>query len=102
MNWMKKKKLLHFNLKNMELNQLRQQIDKIDIELLKLFAKRFEIVKRVGEWKKQNWVKNPLDPKRWKELLQKNVSEAEELWLSVDFVENVWEEIHKEALKIEK
>ena len=41
----------------MELNQLRQQIDKIDIELLKLFAKRFEIVKRVGEWKKQNWVK---------------------------------------------
>jgi chorismate mutase type II len=51
---MRKKKLLHFNLKNMELNQLRQQIDKIDIELLKLFAKRFEIVKRVGEWKKQN------------------------------------------------
>ena len=35
----------------MELNQLRQQIDKIDIELLKLFAQRFEIVKRVGEWK---------------------------------------------------
>lgn len=86
----------------MELNQLRQQIDKIDIELLKLFAKRFEIVKRVWEWKKQNWVKNPLDPKRWKELLQKNVSEAEELWLSSNFVENVWEEIHKESLKIEK
>lgn len=99
---MRKKKLLHFNLKNMELNQLRQKIDKIDIELLKLFAERFEVVKKVGEWKKQNWVTNPLDPKRWKELLQKNVSEAEELWLSVDFVENVWEEIHKESLKIEK
>ena len=99
---MRKKKLLHFNLKNMELNQLRQKIDKIDIELLKLFAERFEVVKKVGEWKKQNWVTNPLDPKRWKELLKKNVSEAEELWLSVDFVENVWEEIHKESLKIEK
>ena len=86
----------------MELNQLRQKIDKIDIELLKLFAERFEVVKKVGEWKKQNWVTNPHDPKRWKELLQKNVSEAEELWLSVDFVENVWEEIHKESLKIEK
>jgi chorismate mutase type II len=37
------------NLKN-----LREKIDKIDIELLKLFAERFEVVKKVGEWKKQN------------------------------------------------
>ncbi|RKW21478.1 hypothetical protein D8B46_07465 [Candidatus Gracilibacteria bacterium] len=99
---MRKKKLLHFNLKNMELNQLRQKIDKIDIELLKLFAERFEVVKKVGEWKKQNGVTNPLDPKRWKELLEKNILEAEKLGLSSNFVENVWEEIHKEALRIEK
>ena len=35
------------NLKN-----LREKIDKIDIELLRLFAERFEVVKKVGEWKK--------------------------------------------------
>ena len=70
--------------------------------IIKLFAERFEVVKKVGEWKKQNWVTNPLDPKRWKELLEKNILEAEKLWLSSNFVENVWEEIHKESLKIEK
>ena len=86
----------------MELNQLRQQIDKIDIELLRLFAERFEVVKKVGEWKKQNWVTNPLDPKRWKEVLERNAKKAEEIWISKDFVEKIWEEIHKESLKIEK
>ena len=85
------------NLKN-----LREKIDKIDIELLRLFAERFEVVKKVGEWKKQNWVTNPLDPKRWKEVLERNAKKAEELWISKDFVEKIWEEIHKEALKLEK
>ena len=99
---MRKKKLLHFNLKNMELNQLRQKIDKIDIELIKLFAERFEVVKKVGEWKKQNWVENPFDEKRWKEVLERNAKKAEELWISKDFIEKIWEEIHKESLKIEK
>ena len=100
---MRKKTLQLFkNIFMKNLKNLREKIDKIDIELLKLFAERFEVVKKVGEWKKQNWVTNLLDPKRWKELLEKNILEAEKLWLSSNFVENVWEEIHKEALKIEK
>ncbi len=85
------------NLKN-----LREKIDKIDIELIKLFAERFEVVKKVGEWKKQNWVTNPVDEKRWQEILERNSKKAEELWISKDFIEKIWEEIQKEALKLEK
>jgi chorismate mutase len=37
----------------MELEDLREQIDKIDDEITSLFKKRLEIVKEVGEKKKQ-------------------------------------------------
>ena len=52
---MRKKTLQLFkNIFMKNLKNLREKIDKIDIELIKLFAERFEVVKKVGEWKKQN------------------------------------------------
>lgn len=36
------------------LSQFRKEIDEIDKSILNLLAKRFDIVKQVGEWKKQN------------------------------------------------
>lgn len=86
----------------MNLENLREKIDKIDFEIIKLFSERFEIVKQVWDWKKQNWITNPLDSKRWEKVLEKNLENAKKFWVSEDFVKNIWEEIHKEALKIEK
>jgi chorismate mutase len=42
-----------------------------------------------------------MDKNRWQEVLEKVISDWEKLWLSKDFVVNIWQEIHKEALKIE-
>lgn len=86
----------------MDLKNFREKIDKIDSEIIELFAKRFEIVKQVWECKKQNGIKNPLDEKRWQEVLEKVWKKAEQNWISKDFIKIIWEEIHKEALRLEK
>ena len=38
----------------MEIKELREQIDIIDDELVRLFAKRMDISKQVAEYKKEN------------------------------------------------
>lgn len=85
------------NLKN-----LREKIDEIDFLIIELLSERFDVVKEIWDVKKKNWVENPFDEKRWKEVLERNAKKAEEIWISKDFIEKIWEEIHKESLKIEK
>ncbi|WP_251861901.1 prephenate dehydratase [Clostridium sp. Marseille-Q2269] len=55
-----------------ELNQLRNQIDEIDEQLIKLFEKRMNIVVDVAKYKKENNM--PIfNSEREKEVLKKNV-----------------------------
>ena len=48
-----------------ELEKMRLKIDKIDSEIVKLFAKRFAVVKQIGALKKTNSVEI-VDKNRWK------------------------------------
>ena len=53
----------------MEIKELREQIDIIDDELVRLFAKRMDISKQVAEYKKENSL--PIHvPAREREILQ--------------------------------
>lgn len=54
----------------MDLTELRQQIDNIDEEILKLFEKRMEVCKDVAEFKKQNHLP-VMQGNREKELLKR-------------------------------
>lgn len=38
----------------MELNELRKQIDKVDKQMAKLFEERMDIVKQIGNYKKEH------------------------------------------------
>ena len=38
----------------MELNELRKQIDKVDKQMAELFEERMNLVKKVGEYKKEH------------------------------------------------
>jgi chorismate mutase len=44
-----------------ELENYRKNIDELDKNLIEILAKRFEIVKKVGEYKKENNI-NSLQP----------------------------------------
>ena len=80
----------------MAIEQLRQEIDKLDIQLVELLAKRQEITAAVGVYKKE--VGKPIyDPEREAELIAKRRALAESLHLSPDLVEDLLRRIMRES-----
>ena len=83
------------------LKNFREQIDGIDREILYLLFRRFTIVNEIWKYKKQNNMP-ALQPNRWKEVLNDKIEIGKEYWLKKEFIEDIWNRIHKEALNIEK
>jgi chorismate mutase / prephenate dehydratase len=55
------------------LEEYRKEIDLIDKELINLFEKRMEVVRKVGEYKKENNLEI-LNVKREEEVIEKNIN----------------------------
>lgn len=83
------------------LKDLRKQIDHIDQEIISLLWKRLRVVKKIWKLKKENNIP-PLQTNRWNEVLKKVKTKAEKKWINPVFIEKIWNNIHEEALKIEK
>lgn len=79
----------------------RNQIDTIDEEIIYLLSRRFEIVKQIWKIKKENNIQS-LQKNRWEKVINNIIDEAKDKWINPEFVKNVWEEIHKEALRLEE
>ena len=75
---------------NMELEEARKNIDKIDNEMKELFIKRLEEVNKVIEYKKEHNLPI-LDASREKEVIEKNASKVEEKYHSyyVEFLKSI-------------
>jgi len=86
---------------NNDLEKLRQEIDALDYELLQILAKRIAVVKKIGVHKKEKGM-DPLDEKRWQDLLESRFAVAKLLELPSDFIKNLYELIHEHSLRIEK
>lgn len=84
-----------------QLNKLRSTIDKADLQILKLFKKRFELVFEIGKIKKENKLKIK-DLKREKEVLDKIAKKAEDLNLSPVLIKKIWKLFFNESYKLEK
>ena len=83
------------------LENYRQQIDKIDSEILLLLAKRFEVSEEIWFYKQKNNL--PIyQPERWTSLLQSHKEKWKEFWFSSVFVENIRNLIHEESLKFQQ
>lgn len=83
-----------------EINQLRNQIDELDKELVKLLAKRSNLVTQVQAVKIRH--KLPMyAPERESVILASCRQEAEILGLSADLIENVLRQVmhHSDASK---
>ncbi len=83
------------------LKDLRNEIDAVDDELLKIIAERIDLVREIGLLKKEIKTQ-PLDEKRWQEVLTRIKIMALKYKLPEKLIEKIYEEIHQEALKIEK
>ena len=86
------------SLEDIELNWLRAEIDELDERLWETIAARMDVSARIGEWKKAHGVA-PLQPERYKEIVEKLRTKSEELGLDNEFVKQVWNSIHEESLR---
>lgn len=59
----------------MELTEYRQELDKIDREIVRLFVQRMEISSRIGAWKLQENM-SVFQPERERQKLETLLSEA--------------------------
>ena len=84
----------------MDLENFRNQLDSLDSELIATLAKRFKVIHEVGEYKKENKI-NSFQPWRWQEVLNSRKAQARDLWVDPEMIEEIWNIIHKFALKKE-
>ena len=83
-----------------DLASLREEIDQLDEQLWEVIGKRADVVRQIGEWKRQHG-EQVVQPERWQEVLQHCQSVADKHGLSETVVHEVMEAIHNESVRIE-
>ncbi len=82
------------------LEQYRDQIDSIDLQMLDLLGERMKIVKEIGRYKSKNNV-TILQLRRWENIIATRSEYGKKAGLSYDFVKNLLELVHKESIQIQ-
>ena len=83
-----------------DLQSLREEIDQLDEQLWEIIGKRADVVRQIGEWKRQHG-EQVVQPERWQEVLQHCQSVADKHGLSEKVIQEVMEAIHNESVRIE-
>lgn len=83
-----------------DLASLREEIDQLDEQLWEVVGQRADVVRQIGEWKRQHG-EQVVQPERWQEVLQHCQSVADKHGLSETVVQEVMEAIHNESVRIE-
>ncbi len=82
------------------LDLLRNRIDAIDSELLEMLASRVEIVKEIGQYKRDNNV-TALQINRWTQLMENRVKLGSSLSLDETFVKILFQLIHEDSVRMQ-
>ena len=83
-----------------DLQSLREEIDQLDEQLWEVIGKRADVVRQIGEWKRQHG-EQVIQPERWQKVLQHCQTIAEKHGLSETVVQEVMKAIHNESVRIE-
>jgi chorismate mutase len=82
------------------LESLRQQSNVIDHELLEILARRMEVVKKIGEYKKARNMAI-LQVKRWEQVLEDRVMKGGQFGMEEGFIKDIYEILHNYAIKLQ-
>ena len=79
------------------MEELRKELDRIDIEIMNLLAQRMDICKRIGRMKKEKClpIYQPEQYRKHLEMLKEATS------LDKAFVQQMYDVLHSEALKVQ-
>jgi chorismate mutase len=81
-----------------QLEEIRQQIDQADHDLLEALHRRFELVEKIGEYKKLNNVA-VLQLDRWKEIFESRPEWGKPLGLNKDLIQEIFGLLHQESIR---
>jgi chorismate mutase len=88
------------DIEHLELLRLREKIDSIDSQLVELLSFRMMVVKQMAEYKQQEKIPI-LQLRRWHDIIESRLRQADSLNLNADFVKSLLEIIHLEAIRIQ-
>lgn len=80
------------------LTLLRQQIDRIDNELLEILSKRMGISREIGQYKKEHRMP-VVQAGRYNDIIRSRVKSGEEMGMSPDFMKTILLAIHDESVR---
>ncbi len=81
-----------------DLQQLRKQIDALDNQLMELLAKRMQVCREIGHYKREHNM-TVLQASRYNEILEKRGVQGSLTGMSPEFVAKVFENIHEESVR---
>lgn len=84
-----------------ELRLMREQIDQIDGEVLRLLAARSKVAERIARVKREGNLA-VFQPKRWDAVLHDRMEQGQEQGLSEEFVKGIFERIHAESVRVQE
>ena len=82
------------------LTQFREEIDKLDDEIMQKLAARMKISRKIGEYKKENKV-TILQVSRWEEIIHTRVALGLAMGLSDDFTRHLLKLVHEESIQVQ-
>ena len=75
-------------------------IDEVDDRLWQSIQERMNISRQIGAWKKQTGMQI-VQPARYKEILHKRKTWAQDVGIDENVVETIFEQIHKESVRVQ-
>ena len=81
-----------------KLEELRSEIDKLDMEMIEILARRMNVVGEIGQYKKANKI-TILQLKRWNQLFQERFEAGIKLGLSREFLMQLLRSVHEESIQ---
>lgn len=82
------------------LQGLRQEIDRMDQELIQVLSRRMNIVRRIGAYKKEYGI-TALQIRRWASIIEDRLEKGESAGLHREFLLRLLQIVHKEAIRIQ-
>lgn len=98
------KNLIHRNVEAQDpqsagkLAVFRERIDEIDNQLIEILGDRMGIVRKIGQFKKENNI-TILQSARWNDIIQERLALSESLGISNDIMVEILQMIHKESIR---
>ena len=82
------------------LDEIREGIDDVDKEIVDIISKRIELVKKIGEFKKEQDL-TTFQVDRWNEVFKSRIDWAIEKGLEKDFIEDLYKVIHLGSINVQ-